>query len=408
MNKILTTGTDNLTGTSGADIFTATYNDSPTGFTFGISDVLNGGAGVDTLDIDTNHIDAITPIDDYWTGTSNIEKVVVHSGTGAQTITTGAAFEAAFAAAGVNLSTTSDAGAITLAMDSFTGAAAITMLSTDGAQTVSSGSGVTTVSATSTAGAQTITGPGLTKVVATSTHGAQTISGDNLHSVTAVSEDGAQTITGVNLVNVVAHTTGMQTITTGIGANVITASSTAPENIIATKAGNDIISATDSTGSYTIDAGNGNDKVNGGMGNDRLLGGAGNDKVNGAAGDDILNGGAGNDILSGGAGNDKITGGAGHDTFVLDSNVGVDKINGFSVADDTIGINHLVFNSLSTITADNFVIGTAAADANDYLVYNSNNGHLQYDVDGNGAGAAVDIAILGAHLGLTSLDFSVM
>ncbi len=399
MNKILTTGTDNLTGTSGADTFTATYNDSPTGFTFGISDILNGGAGIDTLDIDTNRIDAITPIDDYWTGVSNIEKIVVHSGTGAQTITTGAAFEAAFAAAGVNLSTISDAGAITLAMDSFTGTAAITLLSTDGSQTVSSGSGATTVSATSTAGAQTITGPGLTDVTAISTHGAQIISGVNLHTVTATSGDGAQTITGINLVNVVAHTTGMQTITTGAGADVISASSTAAENAIATKGGHDVISTTESSGSYTIDAGKGNDKVIGGSGNDHLFGGAGND---------ILRGGAGDDYLNGGAGNDQLNGGAGHDTFVLNAKWGVDKINGFSVADDTIGIDHLVFSSLSTVTADNFVIGTAAADANDYLVYNSSNGHLSYDVDGNGAGAAIEIAVIGAHLNMTSLDFAVV
>lgn len=399
MNKILTTGTDNLTGTSGADIFTATYNDDPTGFTFDISDVLNGGAGVDTLDIDTNHVGAITPIDAYWTGVSNIEKVVIHGGAGAQTITTDAEFQAAFAATGVDLSTTSDAGAITLTMDSFTGTAAIAMTSTDGAQTFTSGTGHTTVTAISTAGAQTITGPGLTQVTATSTHGAQTITGENLTSVTATSDDGAQTITGTHIFEVNAHTTGAQTITMGAGANIVTASSTAADNAIATKGGNDVISADSATGSYIIDAGAGNDKVIGGSGNDHLFGGAGND---------ILRGGAGDDYLNGGAGNDQLNGGAGHDTFVLNAKWGVDKINGFSVADDTIGIDHLVFSSLSTITADNFVIGTAAADANDYLVYNSSNGHLSYDVDGNGAGAAVDIAILGAHLGLTGLDFSVM
>ncbi|MEQ1766519.1 MAG: calcium-binding protein, partial [Methylotenera sp.] len=35
-----------------------------------------------------------------------------------------------------------------------------------------------------------------------------------------------------------------------------------------------------------------------------------------------------------------------------------------------------------------------AADANDYLLYNTTTKTLSYDADGNGAGAAVDIAIL--------------
>jgi len=397
MNKILTTDTDNLTGTSGDDIFTATYNDAPTGYTFGISDTLNGSGGTDTLDIDTNHVDAITPIDDYWTGVSNIEKVVIHGGAGAQTLTTGTAFEAAFAGNGVNLATTSDAGAITLTMSSFTGGATIEMTSTDGVQTFTSGTGQTTVTATSTAGAQTITGPGLTEVTATSTHGVQTITGANLTKVTAMSDDGAQTITGSHIFEVNAHTAGAQTITMGAGENIVTAVSPAANNVIATKGGNDTISTETATGNYMIDAGPGNDKVNGGSGNDQLIGGSGNDKINGGAGDDII---------TGGAGSDKINGGSGLDTIVLNSMKGIDKIFGFSVADDTIAIDHSVFTSLTTIAANNFVTGTAAADANDFLIYNSSNGHLQYDADGNGAGAAVQIAVIGAHLDLTSADFA--
>lgn len=396
-NINLTTGTDNLTGTSSDDTFLATYNDGPTGYTFGVSDVLNGGAGTDTLDIDTNHVGAITPLDAYWSDISNIEKVVIHGGVGAQAITTGTAFEASFAGNGINLATTSNAGAITLVMGSFTGGAAIEMTSTDGVQTFTSGSGHTTVTAISTAGAQTITGPGLTEVTATSTHGVQTITGANLSKVTATSMDGAQTITGSHLFEVNAHTTGAQTITMGSGPNVVTATSPAANNVIATKGGNDIISTDTATGNYMIDAGPGNDKINGGSGNDQLMGSGGNDKINGGAGDDII---------TGGAGSDKINGGSGLDTIVLNSMKGIDKIFGFSVADDTIAIDHSVFTSLTTITADNFVNGTAAADANDFLIYNSSNGHLQYDVDGNGAGAAVDIAIIGGHLALTSLDFA--
>ena len=53
-------------------------------------------------------------------------------------------------------------------------------------------------------------------------------------------------------------------------------------------------------------------------------------------------------------------------------------------------------------------IGTVAADANDYLVYNQATGALFYDADGNGAGAAVQIALLGTHPVLTNADFVVI
>ena len=394
----LTTGTDNLTGTSEDDTFLATYNDGPTDYTFGVSDVLDGGAGTDTLDIDTNHVGAITPLDAYWSDLSNIEKVVIHGGVGAQTITTGSAFNASFAA-GVDLATSSNAGAITLTMGSFTGDAVIAMTSTDGVQTFTSGSGHTTVIANSTAGAQTITGPGLEVVTATSTHGVQTITGANLTSVTATSMDGAQTITGSHMFEVNAHTTGAQTITMGSGANRIVASSTAEDNAIVSKAGDDVISVEAATGRYHINAGSGHDSVKGGEGDDHLVGGTGKD---------VIHGGAGNDMLMGGAGRDNLTGGTGNDSFVLNSKNGFDTITDFSVTDDTISIDSSIFTSLTAIAADNLVIGAHAVDANDFLVYNSNTGKLFYDADANGAGHAVVIAVLGVDLGLTSADFSVI
>jgi len=49
-----------------------------------------------------------------------------------------------------------------------------------------------------------------------------------------------------------------------------------------------------------------------------------------------------------------------------------------------------------------------AADADDYLIYRSGTGALFYDADGNGAGAAVQIAVLGSGLALTVADFTVI
>lgn len=62
----------------------------------------------------------------------------------------------------------------------------------------------------------------------------------------------------------------------------------------------------------------------------------------------------------------------------------------------------------SRITEDNLVTDGAATDANDYLIYDSSTGSLSYDADGNGPDEAVEVAVIGANLGLTSADFIVI
>ena len=47
----------------------------------------------------------------------------------------------------------------------------------------------------------------------------------------------------------------------------------------------------------------------------------------------------------------------------------------------------------------------AATDANDYLVFNTTTKMLSYDADGNGAGAAVNIATLTGVATLNASDF---
>jgi hypothetical protein len=229
----LTTLGDTLTGTTGNDTFSATYDAAAGLDTFNDTDILNGRNGIDTLNISHLQDVAITPPDTLWTGISNIEKIVINTtGDGAQTITTGGAFQAAFGAAGVDLmTTTSGAGAIDVIMTTFTGVATLKTTSVAGAQTITTGSGATIVTdANSGAGAITIKGVGLTSVTATTTGaGAQSIgdgSGNGAHlvSVTATSAGGAQSITSTstNAVTVAAiSAAGTQTIITGAGADTI-------------------------------------------------------------------------------------------------------------------------------------------------------------------------------------------
>ena len=153
--------------------------------------------------------------------------------------------------------------------------------------------------------------------------------------------------------------------------------------------------------------------------NNTLIGNAANNKLNGGAGEDILNGGLGNDILTGGAGadilngglsNDILTGGSGKDIFQLTS-LTKDTIKDFSIKDDTIQIEHNVFNKLGELgilKASYFKIGTSATDADDFLIYNSNSGALTYDANANSAGGITQIALLGLHLALTNADFVII
>jgi len=137
--------------------------------------------------------------------------------------------------------------------------------------------------------------------------------------------------------------------------------------------------------------------------------------LNGGEGDDILNGGDGNDNLIGGLGSDLLDGGLGLDAFRFNAALGptnVDTIENFVVADDVIQLDHLIFTALPkvkgkfVVTDAAFVIGDAAQDASDRIIYNDVTGALLYDADGTGGTAAVQFATLvGVDGTLTAADF---
>ncbi|WP_331373430.1 calcium-binding protein [Sinorhizobium chiapasense] len=151
--------------------------------------------------------------------------------------------------------------------------------------------------------------------------------------------------------------------------------------------------------------------------NNSLSGNSGNNSLNGAAGNDLINGGLGNDLINGGLGNDSLTGSTGLDTFffnsALNATTNVDTINGFTVADDTVRLENLIFSAIvgtGTLTAVQFVKNTTglAADANDRIIYESDTGKLLYDSNGNAAGGSVHFATIGTNLALTAADFFIV
>jgi Ca2+-binding RTX toxin-like protein len=64
--------------------------------------------------------------------------------------------------------------------------------------------------------------------------------------------------------------------------------------------------------------------------------------------------------------------------------------------------------ALGALSANAFHTGSAAADADDRIIYDSTTGHLFFDVDGTGPGAQIQFASLSNNLALTYSDFQVI
>ncbi|MCP4386618.1 MAG: calcium-binding protein [Hyphomicrobiales bacterium] len=155
-------------------------------------------------------------------------------------------------------------------------------------------------------------------------------------------------------------------------------------------------------GNDIIAGGSGEDVLDGGKGKDQLFGGIDDDKLIGGKGKDKLNGGLGNDNLKGGNKSDKY----GFNTE-LNEATNVDKIKGFEVDSDIIGLHVDIFSEIGgKLNKSEFRKGSSAKDGNDYILYN--NGKLFYDHDADGGDSKVQFAKLkGNPNGLDHNDFDV-
>ena len=119
--------------------------------------------------------------------------------------------------------------------------------------------------------------------------------------------------------------------------------------------------------------------------------------------------------LDGGIGTDTLMGGLGNDTFVFNTApdpANIDQITDFDVFADTIQIDNSVFSGLingvldATAFASN-ILGEAA-DASDRIIYETDTGALYFDVDGTGAAARVQFALISPNMVMTNADFFVI
>jgi serralysin len=169
------------------------------------------------------------------------------------------------------------------------------------------------------------------------------------------------------------------------------------------------------TGTAVVGIGNalGNQIVGDAQANN-LIGLAGNDRLFGGIGGDVLQGGTQNDFHNGGAGVDQIITGTGFDTILFNAPLGIanfDRVIDFAPVFDTMQLENSVFTGLvqgAFLPATDFVIGAAAADASDRIIYNSATGNLFFDQDGTGAIAQILFADLAGGLALTNNDFFVV
>ncbi len=203
---------------------------------------------------------------------------------------------------------------------------------------------------------------------------------------------------GVDTLHLTGENMDNYTIDLGAPAFVILGTSFRGIENILTSIGDDTI--TGSSDANLLDGSRGSDQLRGMGGNDTVIGGEGNDVLYGNGGADAIRGGRGADVLFGGSGADIFV-------FELSPNGEVD-----SIADMTAGVDKIVlsaaafgFASTGPLPASAFVIGAAAADASDRIIYDKASGSIFFDADGDGAGTAVQFASVALSANLSLVDF---
>ncbi len=421
------TAGDSITGGSGNDNIQAGMGDDSifggSGDTF-----LDGGADNDTLffggSFDDDTDGQITNVENVTltaAATLNLgaqtEVFTITGSSGADTITGGTAADS-ISGGGGNDAITADASDTLIAGDADTDTLVVSANFNDSSDGQITGIELVTLTTetTLTLDAQTegftITGSGSDDVI-TSGSGADTIIGGN----------GADTINGGMGIDTLSGNSGADSLSGGAGndslfgdaddtlldggSEIDTLNFSASfddgsdgqivniENIVLTAAAT--LDLSFQTESFTII---------GSSSGDVITGGSGNDIISSGDGFDDLHGGQGNDTLTGG------TSGGGGDFFYFETTLGtsnVDTITDFDGSDnDQILLDFNVFDALTgngDLTVAQFQSGaglTAGTTADARIIYNTTNGNLYYDADGN---ASTGDEVLFANLSnLASLD----
>lgn len=144
--------------------------------------------------------------------------------------------------------------------------------------------------------------------------------------------------------------------------------------------GNSIVSSRDHFANFekfTISTADSNDTVTTGASDDIINTSGGNDILNGGAGRDYLSAGSGEDVLNGGLGDDGLSGGLGADQFQFtNSNFGNDSIFDFEDGVDKIVISADVADAFSDLSIFELYAQQSKISIGDNSVYVSSNAPL--------------------------------
>ena len=352
----LTTGVNDLTGGSAADVFDATVSN-----TLNTGDTLAGGAGTDTLNakfgsahtatvsstgIETFSLEAVGDTTLNLADVSGLTSIYNQGSTAALTLNNITTIPtiyintnekaSTFNFTNSAMSSTTDDLEIRLdgvkdSDDGTDGLSSITLTSASGATNTIETVSLVTNSVLNKLETLSTTGVGATKLEITGDQGLTIRDKLNTEVVTidASSATGALGLTAADATAVSitlnsSSTTG-STVTTHSGADTITGvaggdtidAAAGANSITATSGANSI---TTTTGKDTIVGGSGNDTITSGDEIDSITGGAGNDSITSGAGADIVDAGAGADVIidtDGAAVNNNLDGGAGNDTITV-------------------------------------------------------------------------------------------
>ena len=277
----LTTGVDSLTGTANSDTFNAANaSNNAAGQTFTTGDVVNGGAGTDTLQATIGAANTYVA-----NGLTDVEVI-----------------KAQFSAAGT-----------------------VSLLGSSGVTTVESNASTAAASFTNISSLDTVLKVSTTDQDASFAFTATTVSGssDTANLTLNGASAGTVTVAGVESVNI-ASDGSANVLTTTTMANIATATITGSQNLnLGTAAANSI-----GANAETVDAsalgGNFTFVTNNTAADATITGGSGNDSITstgGAANDVTINAGAGNDTVTmtdNFTNADTVSGGDGTDTLVID------------------------------------------------------------------------------------------
>ncbi|WP_326524655.1 beta strand repeat-containing protein [Sphingomonas sp.] len=341
----LTTGNDTAIGTAAEDRIVGAQDTTLPGKLLSANDIIDGGAGVDTLELTNSPANpALNVLADLdFTNVTNVEKLVTNYANiqlggqadkaGIVSVDTATRVDAANIAGivfgGTLLDLTLDADAN--GVSDFNNALNVTManstqdtirltLNTSGGSSFNTGTTFQPIGGGSPVGqidnVQIVGQVNPVRVTFTSANVGNSSAFDADGTTLAVavqSEDGSDGLTGgvTRFDDEGIRFTGAAFDVRDISG---TQRGTFAEVVLGTSLGETINA---SGASSYINGGGGNDVINGTGGVDFLVGGAGNDVLNGGGGNDNLLGGAGNDVLRGGAGIDVMDGGEGSDRYVF-------------------------------------------------------------------------------------------